>query len=157
MNVLVIAAHPDDEVLGCGGTILKHTSKGDRVYCLFLADGESSREAGNISARKKNADQAANVLGISESYYLDFIDNQLDTIPLLKIVTAIETIIAQVQPEFTNINGGLGLFSSRLILDVSGFTLNKASRKELCRGQHTGAKVFCSSDPEDIAENYYCP
>lgn len=65
--------------------------------------------------------------------------------------------IAQVQPEFTNINGGLGLFSSRMILDVTGFTLNKASRKELCRGQHTGGKVFCSSDPEDIAENYYCP
>lgn len=67
------------------------------------------------------------------------------------------TSIAQVQPEFTNINGGLGLFSSRLILEINGFTLNKSSRKELCRGQHTGTKAFCSSDPEDVAENYYCP
>lgn len=67
------------------------------------------------------------------------------------------TSIAQAQPEYTNINGGLGLFSSRLILDVANFTLNKSSRKELCRGQHTGDKAFCSSDPEDISENYYCP
>lgn len=72
-------------------------------------------------------------------------------------VTKPVSSIAQVQPEFTNINGGLGLFSSRLILNVTGFTLNKYSRKELCRGQHTGGKLFCSSDPEDVSENYYCP
>lgn len=72
-------------------------------------------------------------------------------------VTQPVTSIAQVQPEYTNINGGLGLFSSRVILDLTGYTLNKASRKELCRGQHTGDKLFCSDDPEDVSENYYCP
>ncbi|MBI3135015.1 MAG: DUF4249 family protein [Bacteroidetes bacterium] len=72
-------------------------------------------------------------------------------------VTTPVTSIAQVQPEYTNINGGLGLFSSRVVLDVAGFDLNKASRKELCHGQYTGTKLFCSSNPADVAESYYCP
>lgn len=72
-------------------------------------------------------------------------------------VTTPVTSIAQVQPEYTNINGGLGLFSSRIVLDVPNFILNKASRKELCRGQYTGTKLFCSDDPADVLENFYCP
>lgn len=72
-------------------------------------------------------------------------------------VTSPVTSIAQVQPEYTNINGGIGLFSSRVILNAPGFKLNKASRKELCRGQYTVSKLFCSSEPEDVAENWYCP
>ena len=42
-NVFVIAAHPDDEVLGCGGTLLKHVDEGDKVYILFVTDGVSGR------------------------------------------------------------------------------------------------------------------
>lgn len=41
-NILIIAAHPDDEVLGCGATIAKHVKNGDNVKVLFLADGYSS-------------------------------------------------------------------------------------------------------------------
>ena len=42
-NVFVIAAHPDDEVLGCGGTLLKHINEGDKVYVLFVSEGVSGR------------------------------------------------------------------------------------------------------------------
>jgi hypothetical protein len=72
-------------------------------------------------------------------------------------VTTPVTSIAQVQPEYTNINGGLGLFSSRVILEINNFQLNQASRKELCRGQYTSTKLFCSDAPEDALENFYCP
>ena len=42
-NILVVAAHPDDEVLGCGGTLAKHISLGDYVKIVFLSDGETQR------------------------------------------------------------------------------------------------------------------
>lgn len=67
------------------------------------------------------------------------------------------TTIAQSQPEYTNIDGGLGLFSSRIILEIPNFYLSKPSRKELCRGQYTVTKLFCSDNVEDATENYYCP
>lgn len=64
--------------------------------------------------------------------------------------------IAQVQPEFTNVQGGLGLFSSRVRLEVGGFFLNKSSRKHLCLGPYTVSKLFCSDNPADVSENWYC-
>ena len=51
-NVLVIAAHPDDEVIGCGGTIAKHKRTGDKIHLLYMTDGISSRD--NIEFKQKN-------------------------------------------------------------------------------------------------------
>ena len=47
-RILVVAAHPDDEVLGCGATLAKHSMDGDEVHILFLTDGVSARESTNI-------------------------------------------------------------------------------------------------------------
>jgi len=67
------------------------------------------------------------------------------------------TSIAQVKPEYTNIIGGYGIFSSRVVYEYNNFRLNESSMKELCRGQYTATKLFCSHFPEDAAQNYYCP
>ena len=50
-NVLVVAAHPDDEILGCGGTLLKHISRGDKVYILYVSEGVTGRYE-NKSSKK---------------------------------------------------------------------------------------------------------
>ena len=65
--------------------------------------------------------------------------------------------IAQVNPEYTNINGGLGLFSSRLIFELNNLKLDIYSMKELCTGSYTFSKAFCSNLPEHISEPWYCP
>lgn len=67
------------------------------------------------------------------------------------------TGIAQVQPEFTNLTGARGLFSSRIIYSLNGLQLNAASLKELCTGGYTISKDFCSSYPEHMGETWYCP
>lgn len=67
------------------------------------------------------------------------------------------TGIAQVQPEYTNLNGARGLFSSRLVYEIFDFDLNGSSMEELCTGQFTFSKSFCSSLPEHVGETFYCP
>ncbi|MEO9533076.1 MAG: hypothetical protein ABJG68_09075 [Crocinitomicaceae bacterium] len=67
------------------------------------------------------------------------------------------TGIAQVQPEFTNLTGARGLFSSRIIMDINNFLLDGNSMEQLCVGLHTGGLAFKSDYPEHMGENFYAP
>ena len=95
-KILVIAAHPDDETLGCGGTILKLIRDGYSADVMFLTDGVSSRENKDIFikkfaiSRKHNALKACNVLGFKRVKFYDFPDNSLDTVAQLEITKVIE-------------------------------------------------------------------
>ncbi|GAA0841439.1 PIG-L family deacetylase [Marinobacter szutsaonensis] len=112
--VLIVAAHTDDEVLGCGGIIAKHVSNGDRVYATFLADGVSSRPEASkkeLEERNRAAKKAHSVLGIRQSYMLGFPDNRMDSVPLLDIVQKLEQLINELQPEvvYTHHQGDLNV------------------------------------------------
>ena len=100
-TVLVVAAHTDDEALGCGGTIAKHVAQGDTVYAVFMADGVTSRRGVSekeLSERNEASKQAHKILGIKQSFMLGFPDNCMDTMPLLEIVQSLEKIIDKLQP-----------------------------------------------------------
>lgn len=113
-TVLIVAAHADDEALGCGGTIARHVSEGDRVHVLFMADGVGARtECGSdeLQRRNKARDEALKILGVSEYSALSFPDNSMDSIPLLDVVQALEPIIDQIQPMrvYTHHHGDLNV------------------------------------------------
>ena len=102
-TVVVFAAHPDDDILGCGGTIAKLTQEGSKVHIVFLADGESSR--GDITdinsliqQRKQDAKKALKILGCDSIEFLDFPDNRLDSLDLLDVVKKIEGFIDAYKP-----------------------------------------------------------
>ncbi len=101
-KVLVVVAHPDDEALGCSGTIAKYVAEGDKVHLLFMCDGVSSRNISSdndVEKRKLAAQQSANILGIESLNYLNFPDNKMDTVPLLEVVQSIEEVIKKLQPK----------------------------------------------------------
>jgi LmbE family N-acetylglucosaminyl deacetylase len=101
-TVLVVVAHPDDEVLGCGGTIARHSDQGDSVHVIFVADGVGSRQirqVGELALRRRAGDAALAILGAVNGHYLDFPDNRLDSLPLLDIVQVLEPLIASIDPE----------------------------------------------------------
>ncbi len=118
MNILVIAAHPDDEVLGCGGTIARLSAEGAAVSILILADGltsradyDSQRDRGLLHLHHERARRAGVLLGAKEVTLGGFPDQKMDTVPLLHITQAIEREIARVRPEtvFTQHGGDLNM------------------------------------------------
>lgn len=104
MSVLCIAAHPDDEVLGAGGTLARHAADGDDVHVCILSDGVTSRydnpenATEEIEQRRDRARRACEKLGATASLHA-FPDNQFDTVALLDIVQTIEEEIATHEPE----------------------------------------------------------
>lgn len=103
-SVLVVAAHPDDEVLGCGATMARCAAEGRAVSVLILGAGVAARDAGAGSlarAREKleaESDAANRILGVRKVYRADFPDNRFDTVALLDVVKAIEAVKAKVRP-----------------------------------------------------------
>lgn len=101
-TILVVAAHADDEALGCGGTIARHVAEGDIVHAVFLADGVSSRPDVNrddLSHRLAATEQARQILGIANNTFLGLPDNRLDGLPLIEVVQPLEHVISQINPQ----------------------------------------------------------
>ena len=116
-TVAVIAAHPDDEVLGCGGVIARHAQQGDSVHVLIVAEGATSRgvtrnrEAahGALTGLAEAADTANGILGSASVKLLQYPDNRLDSVDLLDVAKSIEAFIGQFDPEtvYTHFSGDL--------------------------------------------------
>ena len=101
-KILIIAAHPDDEVLGAGGTLIKHAAQGDEAFCLILGEGAMSRTGASKTAVKKLRQQtikAGRVVGFRKIYFSDLPDNSFDAVPLLKIVKIVERFLEKIKPD----------------------------------------------------------
>lgn len=100
MKVLVIAPHPDDEVLGCGGTIKKHKEAGDEVYvCIATKAYTPDWSEEFIENRKKEIDNSIKVLGIKKTYFLDFPTVKLDTVLQKDLNDAISKVVEEIRPD----------------------------------------------------------
>ena len=119
MDILVVVAHPDDEVLGCGGTIAKWSKEGHDIHVLIMAEGATSRDKERNRSKRKDelyllsesAQIANNILGVQSIKLLDFPDNRMDSVCLLDVVKVIEDFIDRLNPEIvlTHHSGDLNI------------------------------------------------
>lgn len=121
MTTLVIAAHPDDEILGCGGTIARLAGSGEAVHIAILGEGITSRHADPAQARSEEpqaiadlhqcSQRAGRCVSATSVRNLSLPDNRFDTLPTLEVVKVIENLIDEFQPEtvYTQHGGDLNI------------------------------------------------
>ena len=104
-SVLVIAAHPDDEVLGCGGTMARLLAEGHDVKIAILGEGMTSRyrtreeaDRSLLCNLREHSRRAADVLGVKDLFLYDLPDNRFDTLPILDVVKIVEELIQEHAP-----------------------------------------------------------
>jgi N-acetylglucosamine malate deacetylase 1 len=113
-TVLVVAAHPDDEILGCGGTMARHIADGDMVHVLIVAEGATSRDtvrnqsgrSDELSALKDAGLRAASVIGCKAPVFLGLPDNRLDSLDLIDVIKPIESVMAEIKPNIVYTHHG---------------------------------------------------
>jgi len=101
MKILVVSPHPDDETLGCGGTILKHKDLGDQIYWLIITniDMENGWDKDIIEKRQKEIETVAKMYDFEKTFKLDYLTAKLDTIPMQEIIESISKVIFEIKPE----------------------------------------------------------
>src|SRR5256714_6453812 len=98
-RVLVIAAHPDDEVLGCGGTVALHVRAGDEVHTAIACEGESLRYGPEGVGQAEHICRAARTLGVRDVRMLGFPDQRLDTLTLTDLIAPLASLEREVHPD----------------------------------------------------------
>ena len=135
-RVLIIVAHSDDETIGMAGTIRKHVLEGNTVNVVSMTNGVGSRDKVNqksILFRKKSANEASKILGFDWIKQFDFPDNQLDSVPLLKIIKAIESVKAHFKPELVYTHTGADLNIDHKIVLQATLTAFRPLNDESCK------------------------
>jgi LmbE family N-acetylglucosaminyl deacetylase len=118
MNVLVVAAHPDDELLGCGGTAARLAREGNSVYMAILGEGITSRHAKRdgadpdaLNSLRDCSRRVADLLGVKELSLHGLPDNRFDSLPLLDVIKVVEDLVDRWRPTavYTHHGGDLNV------------------------------------------------
>ncbi len=100
-NVVVISAHPDDEVLGAGGTLLKHLSNGDKLFWIIITNisSKSGHSKVKIKSRKSEIKKVEKSFNFSSTFILDYIPSSLSSSMMSKLISDVSSIFYKIEPE----------------------------------------------------------
>lgn len=165
-RILVVAAHPDDEILGCGGTIKKLINEGNIAYSLILSDGVTSRfvevneeTEKQITERHKESLMASKKIGYHKTFFSSFPDNKFDSVPLLEITKTIEKYLEIIEPTiiFTHHNGDLNIDHRKVFEAVitASRPVKKCTVKEIYCFETLSSTEWNFSKHNDFTPNYF--
>ena len=160
-KILIIAAHPDDEILGCGGTISK-LKKENEIYVIFMTNGVSSRgkkKSKEIKERKNSSLKLFEYLSIPKPIFFNFPDNQMDKIPLLNIVKKVEKKIRSIEPDtiFTHYSHCLNIDHKKTFEAVitACRPINKLSVKKILSFEIPSSTDWALYDGKQFQPNFF--
>ena len=134
--VLVVVAHSDDESISMAGTIIKHISKGDKVFVVSMTDGIGARDSTNIddlNLRKISADVASKELGFQWGDCYEFNDNAMDAHPLIDVVKAVEKAKSEYKPTLVYTHSGADLNVDHRVVANAALTAFRPQPNEKCK------------------------
>ena len=159
--VLVVVAHPDDEVLGCGGAIARHADGGDDVHILILAEGATSRDGrrqpgkrrGELQSLAAASRRAAKLLGAKPPRLANFPDNRLDSVDLLDLVRAVTVSVEAVKPRIVYTHHGRDLNVDHRLVNQATLTACRPLPNSPVRAIYTFETVSATgwNDPHTFA------
>lgn len=155
-KVLVIAPHPDDETLGCGGTILKYISNGDSVYWLIVTnvDEKYGWAKERVESRQKEIERVSKKFGFTKTFKLDFPTIKLETIPIGEIIRSISGIMNEVKPEIVYLPNRTDVHSDHQIVFNAAYSCTKSFRypfiEKIMMYETISETDFSSALPENI-------
>ncbi len=158
MEILCIAAHPDDEVIGLGGTISKHVKSGDNVYILIVTEGVGAQYDDSRKYRKlrqKACLDAAKLLGVSEVVFGDFPDAQLDTVPQLEVNRFIEEAIVKFSPDRVYTHHWSDNHKDHRLVYEATLTATRNSSCEICSYEVIGSTNRNGNLKGSFSPNFY--
>lgn len=131
-KVLVIAPHPDDETLGCGGSLLKHIDNGDLVYWLIVTNAFPNKfynwNEEMISVRQQEIDIVSKLYGFEETIKLNFPSSELDIVPMHELVGSISGVIKEVLPEIVYLPNRSDVHTDHQIIFKAAYSCTKNFR-----------------------------
>ncbi len=166
-KVLVIAAHPDDEMLGCGGTIARHASNKDSVTVMVLGEGITSRSIKrNIDKNKNYLNQlkdktrkANKTLGVNNVIFENLPDNRFDDLNILDVTKKIEKVLFSFKPNIIYTHSGLDLNRDHQIVNEAVITACRPQRnnylEKILLFEVPSSSEWSSTEKRQFSPNYF--
>jgi len=129
-KVLVIAPHPDDETLGCGGTLLKHKNQGDEIFCLLITnmDLNDGWDLDVFNRRQKEIELVSNYYSFTECIKLDYAAAKIDQISTNELVMSIAKVVKDIKPETIYINFWDDVHTDHKVIFQAAYSCTKSFR-----------------------------
>jgi len=158
MRVMIVSTHPDDETLGCGGTLLKHRAAGDSLFWLIATQAhEPQWSAEIIRRREREIEQVAAAYGFKHVFHLGFPTVRVDTVPLEDVIAGIRGIVRKVQPDCVYlVHGGDVHSDHRIVFEATMAVLKPFYMRELGVRRVLSYETLSSTDamPPNSARSF---
>ena len=162
MNIIVVSAHPDDEVLGCGGTLLIHKYKNDKIFWIISTKIYENQgySLNKIKERESEIDNVRIFLGIEKVFNLNYPTTRLDSTSIIEMIPQITTIFKEVEPEVIYVMNRSDAHSDHRITFDAIMACSKSFRhpyiKKILMYECLSETEFSPTLPENIFQpNYY--